>query len=51
MRNPCPSCSMVLSDGMLMMDNMSVEALQDFVRSEIARWEPVVRKAGLAGTQ
>jgi tripartite-type tricarboxylate transporter receptor subunit TctC len=40
-----------LNDGMLMMDNSSVEALQDFVKSEIARWEPVVRKAGLAGTQ
>ena len=40
-----------LSDGMLMMDNTSVEALQEFVRSEIARWEPVVRKAGLTGTQ
>jgi len=40
-----------LSDGMLMMDNASVEALQEFVRSEIARWEPVVRKAGLTGTQ
>jgi tripartite-type tricarboxylate transporter receptor subunit TctC len=40
-----------LSDGLLMMDNNSVEALQDFVRSEIARWEPVVRKAGLIGTQ
>jgi tripartite-type tricarboxylate transporter receptor subunit TctC len=40
-----------LSDGMLMMDNTSVEALQEFVKSEIARWEPVVRKAGLTGTQ
>jgi tripartite-type tricarboxylate transporter receptor subunit TctC len=40
-----------LSDGMLMMDNTSVEALQEFVRSEIARWEPVVRKARLTGTQ
>jgi tripartite-type tricarboxylate transporter receptor subunit TctC len=40
-----------LNDGMLMMDNTSVEALQDFVTAEIVRWEPVVRKAGLAGTQ
>lgn len=40
-----------LSDGMLMMDNPSVAALQDFVKSEIARWSPVVQKAGLAGTQ
>jgi tripartite-type tricarboxylate transporter receptor subunit TctC len=40
-----------LNDGMLMMDNGSVEALQDFVKGEIARWEPVVRKAGLTGTQ
>jgi tripartite-type tricarboxylate transporter receptor subunit TctC len=40
-----------LSDGMLMMDNSSVEALQEFVKAEIARWEPVVRKAGLTGTQ
>jgi len=28
-----------------------VEALQEFVKAEIARWEPVVRKAGLTGTQ
>jgi tripartite-type tricarboxylate transporter receptor subunit TctC len=40
-----------LSDGMLMMDNSSVEALQEFVKAEITRWEPVVRKAGLTGTQ
>lgn len=40
-----------LSDGMLMMDNPSVEALQEFVKAEIARWAPVVQKAGLAGTQ
>jgi tripartite-type tricarboxylate transporter receptor subunit TctC len=36
---------------MLMMDNTSVESLQAFVRSEITRWEPVARKAGLTGTQ
>jgi tripartite-type tricarboxylate transporter receptor subunit TctC len=40
-----------LGDGMLMMENTSVEALQQFVKSEIARWKPVVQKAGLTGTQ
>src|SRR5262249_58495598 len=41
----------ILNDGMLMMDNPSVEALQEFVKSEIARWGRVAQQAGLAGTQ
>jgi tripartite-type tricarboxylate transporter receptor subunit TctC len=41
----------IASDGMLMMDNTSVEALQDFVKSEIVRWGKVAQQAGLAGTQ
>jgi tripartite-type tricarboxylate transporter receptor subunit TctC len=40
-----------LEGGMLPMDNTSVEALQAFVTSEIARWGKVAEKAGLAGTQ
>ena len=39
----------IASDGMLMMDNTSVEALQEFVKSEIVRWGKVVQQAGLAG--
>jgi len=41
----------IVNDGMLLMDNPSVEALQDFVKSEIVRWGKVVQQAGLAGTQ
>ena len=41
----------IANDGMLMMDNSSVEALQDFVKSEIVRWGKVAQQAGLAGTQ
>jgi tripartite-type tricarboxylate transporter receptor subunit TctC len=41
----------IVKDGMLMMDNESVEALQEFVKSEIARWGKVAQQAGLAGTQ
>jgi tripartite-type tricarboxylate transporter receptor subunit TctC len=39
------------NDGMLMMDNPSVEGLQDFVKAEIVRWGKVAQQAGLAGTQ
>ena len=41
----------IANDGMLMMDNTSVEALQDFVKAEIVRWGKVAQQAGLAGTQ
>ena len=41
----------ILKDGMLMMENESVEALQAFVKSEIERWGKVVQQAGLAGSQ
>ena len=37
--------------GFVPIANRSVEGLQDFVRSETARWGKVVREAGLAGTQ
>jgi tripartite-type tricarboxylate transporter receptor subunit TctC len=39
------------NDGMLMMDNPSVEGLRDFVKAEIVRWGKVAQQAGLAGTQ
>jgi tripartite-type tricarboxylate transporter receptor subunit TctC len=41
----------LINDGMLPMDNPSVEALHDFVKAEILRWGKVVQQAGLAGTQ
>jgi tripartite-type tricarboxylate transporter receptor subunit TctC len=41
----------IVHGGMLPMDNPSVEGLQDFVKSEIARWGTVVRRAGLAGSE
>jgi tripartite-type tricarboxylate transporter receptor subunit TctC len=41
----------IISGGMLPMENPSVGGLQDFVRSEIARWSKVVHAAGLAGSQ
>lgn len=41
----------IINDGMLPMDNPSVEALQDFVKSEIVRWGEVVRRAGLQGSE
>jgi len=33
------------------MPDRPVEGLQDFVKTEIARWGKVVRDAGIAGTQ
>jgi tripartite-type tricarboxylate transporter receptor subunit TctC len=41
----------VLKGGMLPMDNPGIEGLQDFVKSEIARWAKVVAQAGLTGSQ
>ncbi len=41
----------VLKFGFVPVANRSVEALQEFVRSETARWGKVVRDAGIAGTQ
>ena len=41
----------VLKNGMLPMENPSVEGLQAFVKSEIARWGKVVQQAGIAGSQ
>jgi tripartite-type tricarboxylate transporter receptor subunit TctC len=41
----------VLKFGFVPVANRSVEALQEFVRSETARWGKVVRDAGLAATQ
>jgi tripartite-type tricarboxylate transporter receptor subunit TctC len=40
----------ILKSGFLPIDNRSIAGLQDFVRSEAARWGKVVRDAGLAGT-
>jgi len=37
--------------GMGLMEPRSVEALQAFIKSEIARWGKVVRQAGIAGSQ
>jgi tripartite-type tricarboxylate transporter receptor subunit TctC len=41
----------ILTHGFVPIDSPSVEGLQDFVRSEIARWGKVVRDAGFAGSQ
>ena len=41
----------IVAGGMVPIDNPSVEGLQAFVRSEIARWGKVVRDAGIAGSQ
>jgi tripartite-type tricarboxylate transporter receptor subunit TctC len=41
----------IAKTGMLPMDTPSVEGLQAFVKSEIARWGQVVQQAGIAGTQ
>jgi tripartite-type tricarboxylate transporter receptor subunit TctC len=38
-------------NGMVPMPDHSVEGLQDFVKSEIARWGKVVQQAGIAGSQ
>ena len=41
----------VAKTGMLPMDTPTVEGLQAFVKSEIARWGKVVQQAGIAGSQ
>jgi tripartite-type tricarboxylate transporter receptor subunit TctC len=41
----------IAKNGMVPMPDRSVEGLQDFVKTEIARWGKVVRDAGIAGTQ
>ena len=41
----------IVADGMLPVDNPSIEELQDFVKSEIIRWSKVVWQAGIAGSQ
>lgn len=41
----------VTDAGFISMDNPSVDDLQAFVKSEIARWGKVVRDTGLAGSQ
>jgi tripartite-type tricarboxylate transporter receptor subunit TctC len=38
-------------NGMGTRPSLSVEELQDFIRSEIARWAKVVQQAGIAGSQ
>ena len=41
----------ITRSGMGLMDSPSVEALQDFIKSEIVRWGKVVEQAGIAGSQ
>jgi tripartite-type tricarboxylate transporter receptor subunit TctC len=41
----------VAKSGFVPVEGRSVESLQDFVKSEIARWGKVVRDAGFAGSQ
>lgn len=41
----------VLKYGFLPIENRSVDALSEYVKTETARWGKVVRDAGLAGTQ
>jgi tripartite-type tricarboxylate transporter receptor subunit TctC len=41
----------IAKTGMLPMDTPTVEGLQAFVKSEIARWGKVVQQAGIAGSQ
>lgn len=41
----------ITAGGMLPMDNPSIDGLEAFVRSEIARWGAVVKRAGLQGTE
>ena len=37
--------------GLISFDNPSVDGLQSFVKSEIARWGQVVQRAGIAGLE
>jgi tripartite-type tricarboxylate transporter receptor subunit TctC len=41
----------IAQTGMLPTDSPSVDALRVFIKSEIARWGDVVRKAGIAGSR
>ena len=41
----------ILKFGFLPAANRTVEELQDYVKSETARWGKVVRDAGIAGSQ
>ena len=41
----------IARNGMVPLDNPSVEGLQTFVKSEIARWSKVTEQAGIAGSQ
>jgi len=41
----------ILKSGMIPTANSSVASLQDFIKSEIARWSKVVAQAGLTGSQ
>jgi hypothetical protein len=40
----------IAKTGMLPMKTPSIEELQAFVKSEIARWGKVVQQAGIAGS-
>jgi hypothetical protein len=37
--------------GLIPIDSPSVEELQSFVQSEIARWGKLVQQVGIAGTE
>ena len=41
----------IAKTGMVPMDDPSIAALQEFIKSEIARWGKVVQQAGIAGSQ
>jgi tripartite-type tricarboxylate transporter receptor subunit TctC len=41
----------ITKSGMGLMDSPSVDALQNFIKSEIVRWGKVVQQAGIAGSQ
>ncbi len=42
---------LILKNGMVPMENPSIAALHDFVKTEIVRWGKVVHQAGIAGSQ
>ncbi len=41
----------ILRNGMLPAQDLSIDGLQDFIKSEIVRWGKVVQQAGIASTQ
>ncbi len=41
----------IAKTGMVPMDDLSIAALQQFIKAEIDRWGKVVQQAGIAGSQ